>query len=111
MANSCADFAGRLPVPEHRGRRGYALIFPRCHGTVAQSRKRPAFRTSLCPQLAAQMKKPERPTPAVPRGPTSGLDHTFFEQFLVAKPQIRNIRRAEAQDILERAAHFPQPEV
>jgi len=39
------------------------------------------------------------------------LDHPFLEQLFVAQPQVRNVRRPEPQNILQRAAHFAQPEV
>jgi hypothetical protein len=39
------------------------------------------------------------------------FDQPLFDHFFVAEPEVRNVGRAQAQNILERAAHFAEPEV
>lgn len=39
------------------------------------------------------------------------LDEAFFEHFFVAEPQIRDIGRAEAENVFEGAANFGEAEI
>lgn len=43
--------------------------------------------------------------------PCSLFDEALFDHFLVAEPQIGNVRGAETQNVFESAAHFAEPEI
>ena len=41
----------------------------------------------------------------------SGFDQAFFQHFFVAEPEVGDIGRAEAENVLKRAANFGQVKI
>jgi hypothetical protein len=66
------------------------------------------------PLVLAKAKRPEVLPPALIFWKIFGtlpFDESSFQHLVVTQPQIRNIRRAKPQYVLQRTAYFPQPEI
>src|SRR5258708_19560427 len=95
------------------GEDGMPLIFGRMKAYLADRLRRRSLQRPHATSRSSPFQLTWRT--ASEGGPYNGytlrLDQAFLQHFFVAEPEVGNIGGAEAQNILERAAHFPKAKI